>query len=65
MDVMYWLHRCPLIALSYKNYTHNEKLYSGNLEVGIIECYHDSANFKQVWFALTSLAILFFPFCTS
>lgn len=65
MDVMRWLHLCPLIAHSYKNYTHNEKLYSSNLEVDFIECHHDSANLKQVWFALTALAILFFPFCTS
>ena len=64
-DVMYWLHRCLLIAHSYKNYTYNEKLYSSNLEVYFIECHHDSANLKQVWFALTALAILFFPFCTS
>ena len=41
---------------------HNEKLYSSNLEVGFIECHHDSADLKQVWFALTALAILFFPF---
>lgn len=44
---------------------YNEKLYSNNLEVDFIECHHDSANLKQVWFALTALAILFFPFCTS
>lgn len=65
MDVMRWLHLCPLIAHSYKNYTHNEKLNSSNLEVDFIECHHDSANLKQVWFALTALAILYFPFCTS
>lgn len=58
MDVMCWLHKCPLIAHSYKNNTHNEKLYSSNLAIDFIECHHDSANFKQVWFALTALAIL-------
>ena len=30
-----------------------------------LQPHHDSANLKQVWFALTALAILFFPFCTS
>ena len=33
MDIMCWLHICLLIAHSYKNYTHNEKLNSNNLEV--------------------------------
>lgn len=56
MDVMCWLHICLLIAHSYKNFTHNEKLYRSNLEFGLIECHHDSANFKQVWLALTALA---------
>lgn len=65
MDVMCWLHRCLLIAHSYDNYTHNEKCYSSNLEIDFTECHHDSEELKQFWFALTALAILFFPFCTS
>ena len=65
MDVMCWLHLCLLIAHLYNYYMHNEKLYSSNLEVYFIEYHHDSANLKQVWFALTALAILFFPFYTS
>ena len=62
MDVMCWLHLCLLIAHLYNHYTHNEKLFSSNLEVGFIEYHHDSAELKQFWFALTALEILFFPF---
>ena len=30
--------------------------------VDFVECRHDSANFKQVWFALAALAILLLSF---
>lgn len=39
MDVMCWLHRCLLIAHLYKNNTHNEKLYSSNLEILFLPFY--------------------------
>lgn len=33
--------------------------------IDFVECHHDSAMHKQVWFALAALAILFIPFCAS
>ena len=37
----------------------DEKISVCLLAIDFIECHHDSANFKQVWFALTALAIDF------
>ena len=34
---------------------------SKRAELERVECHHDSANFKQVWFALAALAILQLP----
>lgn len=59
------MHECLLIAHFYKRPIQNEELDKCNLEVDFIECHHDSANLKQVWFALTALAILFLPVCAS
>ncbi len=33
--------------------------------VDFVECQRDSANLKQVWFALAALAILLVPLCAA
>ena len=33
--------------------------------VDFVECQNDSANFKQVWFALAAMAILLIPLCAT
>ena len=45
------------LKLPYVDYEDTES----PVAIDFVECHHDSANFKQVWFALAALAILQLP----
>lgn len=42
------------LKLPYADYEDTES----PVAIDFVECHHDSANFKQAWFALAALAIL-------
>ena len=43
----------------------DKEVHERGMGVDFVDYLHDSANFKQAWFALAALAVLLIPLCAS